>query len=80
MSEDKIFNIEFDSEGIHYEGMVNPSDKLRDDGRPASYHVILNHVHFGNLSYDRDRWLVDEQRPAHLVEASGKAIEEYYGW
>lgn len=45
---------------------------------PVSFHVVLNHVHFGNLSFDNGKWLVDEQRPAHLIAATGKAIHEYH--
>lgn len=78
--EDRTFKISFESDGKTYEGMVNPSERTHDDGRPASFHVILNHVNFGNLSFDRNRWLVDEQRPAPLIEETGKAIESYYNW
>ncbi len=47
MSEDKIFDIEFDCEGRHYKGWVNPSEELQEDGLPVSSHVVLDNVSFG---------------------------------
>ena len=77
MNEEKIFDIQFESEGTTYKGWVNPSDKLHDDGKPASFHVVLNNVFFGNLSLSDGNWVVDEPRPAALIEAAGKQVEEY---
>ena len=78
MSEDKIFDIEFECESKFYKGWVNPSEKLHADGQPASFHVVLDKVSFGYLSYTNSKWTSDEQRPAALVEAVGKLIEERY--
>jgi hypothetical protein len=77
MAED-FFNIQFEHDGIHYDGMVRPSDKVREDGTPRSFHVILNNVLFGNVHYDHSKWLVDEQRPDELTEIVGKQIEQYF--
>jgi len=72
------FNIQFDHDGIHYYGIVTPAQKLREDGTPRSFHVVLNNVFFGNVHYNNSRWSVDEQRPEALTEIVGKQIEEYY--
>jgi hypothetical protein len=72
---DKTFNIALDHEGMHYEGWVTPSDKLTEDGKPKSFHVVLNETMFGNLSLSGEHWTVDEQRPAGLVEEVGKYIQ-----
>lgn len=76
--EDKIFHINFQVEGKDYTGMVNPSEKQHDDGMPASFHVVLNHVNFGYLSFNQGKWHVNEQRPDSLVEAAGASIQAYY--
>jgi hypothetical protein len=72
------FNIQFDHDNIHYNGIVTPSEKLREDGTPKSFHVVLNNVFFGNVHYNNSKWSVDEQRPDALTEIVGKQIEEYY--
>jgi hypothetical protein len=77
MREEKIFDISFRSGGQDYRGWVNPSDRLREDGTPSSYHVVLNSVFFANLSYADGNWVADEHRPAALVAAAGSAIESY---
>ena len=77
-SEDKIFDIEFQSGGRSYKGWVNPSDKLSDTGLPASFHVVLNNVFFGNLSLSAGKWNVDEDRPDALVDAAGREISRWY--
>ena len=77
-AEDKIFNIEFDADGTKYTGWVNPSDKLNDDGFPASFHVVLNDTSFGYVSHNNGEWTVNEDRPAGLTEKVGKAIEKKY--
>ena len=75
---DKIFDISFEANGQVYKGWVNPSDAVNEQGLPASYHVVLNDVSFGHLSFDRCKWTINEDRPAMLVEAAGKAIEKKY--
>lgn len=72
---DQTFNIALDFEGVHYEGWVTPSDKKKQDGQPASFHVVLNETMFGNLSLSGGTWAVDEQRPEGLVQEVGKCIE-----
>lgn len=69
------FNIVLDYEGTHYEGWVTPSDKKSKDGKPASFHVVLNETMFGNVSLNGDSWTVDEQRPDGLVQEIGKYIQ-----
>ena len=77
MSEE-YFHIQFDHDNIHYEGIVTPSEKVREDGTPRSFHVVLNKVLFGNVHYNNAKWAVDEQRPDALTEIVGKQIEQYY--
>ena len=74
--EDNSIDIELDHENMHYKGWVMPSDKKNKEGLPASYHVVLNQVLFGNLSRNQDKWSVDDWRPHELVQAVGKCIEE----
>lgn len=76
--EDKIFDIQFTREGVEYKGWVNPSQKLDKEGRPTSYHVVLNGVSFGYLSFHDCTWTINEERPAGLVEAAGRQIEKHY--
>ena len=76
--EDPIFDIAFQNEGVSYKGWVNPSDKLSESGRPISFHVVLNDVSFGYLSFNDSKWTVNEQRPAALVEKAGIEIEKHY--
>jgi len=76
--EDKIFDIRFTTGGVLYDGWVNPSEKTAADGRPASFHVVLNKVSFGYLSFHDCKWTVNEERPAALVEAAGREIEKHY--
>ena len=78
MNEDKIFDIEFEHDNKHYKGWVNPSEETHDDGLPASFHVVLNKVSFGYVSYTNNRWIADEWRPGGLAEAIGKQIENRY--
>jgi hypothetical protein len=73
--DNKTFSIHFESGGKKYNGRVSPSDKTNDAGEPASYHVVLNEVFFGMVSYN-GKWTVNEQRPHELTEAVGHAIEE----
>ena len=76
--EDKIFDIAFENDGRQYKGLVNPSDKMNDDGQPVSFHVVLQDTSFGYLSLHNCKWTVNEQRPAELVEAIGREIEKKY--
>jgi len=78
MNEEKIFDIEVESEGTTYRGWVNPSDKLDDDGFPVSFHVVLNQTSMGYLSLNNGKWSADEQRPAKLVNAVGEQIARHY--
>ena len=78
MNEEKIFDIEVQNDGTTYTGWVNPSDKLNDDGFPASFHVVLNRTSMGYLTLNHGKWSADEQRPAELIEAVGEQISRYY--
>jgi hypothetical protein len=77
-TEEKIFNIAFEADGIQYTGWVNPSDKFNKDGFPASFHVVLNDVSFGYVTHNNGEWTTDEDRPEGLIEKVGKAIERNY--
>jgi hypothetical protein len=76
--EDSIFDIIFEQEGKQYKGWVNPSEKLNDSGTPVSYHVVLNDVSFGHLSFRECVWMINEERPKDLVQSVGKQIEKHY--
>jgi len=76
--EDTIFDISFTHDQKPYKGWVNPSDKLNDSGTPVSFHVVLNEVSFGYLSFLDCRWTVNEERPAGLVKLIGRQIEKHY--
>jgi hypothetical protein len=76
--EDNIFDISFTAQGKFYKGWVNPSDKLNDEGKPISFHVVLNEVSFGYLSFKDCKWVVNEERPENLVTIVGKEIENHY--
>jgi len=77
-SEKNMFDIAFEVDGTKYKGWVNPSDKLNDAGLPASFHVVLNDISFGYVSYNNDEWTVNEDRPEGLTKQVGKAIEKHY--
>ncbi|RYF88748.1 MAG: hypothetical protein EOO00_10790 [Chitinophagaceae bacterium] len=74
--EEKIFDISFDYNGMHYKGWVNPSGK-KNDGVPVSFHVVLNDIFFGNLSFNQGKWINSEDRPDELTTLSGEHIESY---
>ena len=74
--EQEIFDISFESGGQVYKGWVNPSEKLNDTGAPSSYHVVLNEVSFGYLSFNDCKWTINEERPTPLVKAVGEEIEK----
>jgi hypothetical protein len=74
--EDNIFDIAFDYNGLHYKGWVNPSAKLHD-GKPVSFHVVLNDIFFGDISFNQGKWIINEDRPDELVSIVGKHIEKH---
>jgi hypothetical protein len=74
MSKEPI-DIALDYEGIHYKGWATPSSTKNDQDQPRSWHVILNETMFGNLSQSDGNWVIDEQRPAGMVEKVGQVIE-----
>lgn len=74
---ENIFDIAFEVDGQRYSGWVNPSGKLSDNGKPISFHVVLNNTSFGYLSYNNREWSVNEDRPAKLVKKAGEAIEKH---
>lgn len=76
--EENIFDINFDLDGKNYKGWVNPSGQMDKTGKPSSFHVVLNGVHFGYLSFNNCSWSVNEVRPEGLVKAAGKEIERFY--
>jgi len=76
--EDKIFDISFENGGRRYTGWVNPSDKTDANGKSVSFHVVLDGVSFGYLSFNNCKWSINEDRPAALVEAVGHEIEKRY--
>lgn len=76
--EDKIFDISFESDGRKYSGWVNPSKEANENGVPVSFHVVLNGVSFGYLSFDDCKWTINEERPSSLTEAVGHEIEKRY--
>jgi hypothetical protein len=75
---DEYFNIKFNHDDIQYDGIVAPSEKVREDGTPKSFHVILNNVLFGNVHHNNGKWAVDEQRPEDITDIVGKCIERNY--
>lgn len=77
-AEEDIFDISFECDGQRYTGWVNPSDKLNNEGKPVSFHVVLNETSFGYLSYNNCKWSVNEERPPALTEAVGAEIEKHY--
>ena len=78
MEEDKIFDISFHCDDRQYKGWVNPSEKTDKNGRPTSFHVVLEGVYFGNLSINNCKWAISEDRPDFMTEAVGHEIEKYY--
>jgi hypothetical protein len=67
-------SIQLQQGGQKYDGWATPADKRHDDGYAKSYHVVLNEVFFGDLSFQEGRWTISEQRPHDLVIAVGNAI------
>ncbi len=68
--------IALEQNGQPYSGWATPSDKRHADGYAKSYHVVLNQVFFGDMSFDQGKWEISEQRPHLLVDAVGRAIEK----
>jgi len=75
MTSNDWYNIEFDHEGVHYNGRVTPEIK-HGQNKASSWHVVLNEVFFGYVHKHHAHWLVSEQRPDSLVQAVGKIIDQ----
>ena len=78
MDDERIFDISFQCDGRQYKGWVNPSEKLDKNGKPTSFHVVLEGVYFGTLSLNNCKWAISEDRPDSLIEAVGREIEKFY--
>jgi hypothetical protein len=76
---DNIFDIAFEAEGKEYKGWVNPSGTKHENGIPDSFHVVLNDVSLGHLSYNNGHWSINEDRPVAIVAAAGREIEKKFG-
>jgi hypothetical protein len=76
--DENIFDIAFEYGAQQYRGWANPSENLSDNGKPVSFHVVLNDTSFGYLSYHNCKWTVNENRPSELVEKIGLEIEKQY--
>jgi hypothetical protein len=76
--EKNIFDISFQNEGKKYAGWVNPSERTDEKLNPVSFHVVLDGVSFGYLSFNDCRWTINEDRPSSLIEAVGREIEKKY--
>lgn len=72
------FDISFEFDSKPFTGWIQPSEKLTEEGTPASFHVVLNGTSFGYLSFRDCKWIVNQERPAGLVKLIGKQIEKYY--
>jgi hypothetical protein len=68
--------IALEQDGQSYSGWATPSDKRHADGYAKSYHVVLEGVFLGDMSFDQGKWEISEQRPDLLVGAAGRAIEK----
>ena len=76
--EGNIFDIAFESDNRQYKGWVTPSEEISEPGTPVSFHVVLNNVSFGYLSFPDCKWISNEERPSVLVKLAGKQIEKHY--
>ena len=76
MSEKTSIPLSFSHEGRQYNGWATPSDKHHADGHASSYHVVLNEVFFGDMSFDQGKWTISEQRPHDLTVAVGEALSQ----
>lgn len=73
-----IFDIFFESGGKQYSGWVNPSQETDGNGKPQSFHVVIDGVSFGHLSLKNCQWTNNAERPGALIDAVGKEIEKHY--
>ena len=71
-----ILDLAFQFEGKTYNGWAKPSAKTDDNEIPSSYHIVLNGVFFGNLSYNNGQWITDSQRDPKLVQKVGEQIAQ----
>ena len=76
MSEKTSIPLSLTHEHQRYEGWATPSYKHHADGLPSSYHVVLNEVFFGDMSFTQGNWVVSEQCPHELVAAVGSALQQ----
>ena len=75
--EDNIFDIEFSANGEKYVGWVNPSAELSADGKPTSFHVVLNGVSFVYVSHNNTNWVVNADRQiVNFIERRRIALNE----
>ena len=72
--EDRMFDFAFNFEGKAYNGWGRASARKDEDDVPASYHIVLNGVFFGNISYNGEQWETDRQREKGLVQKVGELI------
>ena len=72
--EERMFDIAFRFEGNEYQGWARASQKKIDAEIPVSYHVVLNGIFFGNLSYNDGQWESDTQRERKLIQKVGEEI------
>jgi len=76
MSEKTSIPLSLTHDGEKYAGWATPSDKHHADGRASSYHVVLNEVFFGDMSFSNNQWVISEQRPHGLVVAVEMALQQ----
>jgi hypothetical protein len=74
----EIFDISFEKGGRKYSGWVNPSDKIVGGAKRTIFHVVLDGVSFGYLSFKDCKWTINEDRPMSLIEAVSREIEKHY--
>ena len=75
---ENIFDISFERNGKQYAGWVNPSREMDGNGKPVSFHVVIDGVSFGHLSLLDCQWTNNAERPTTLNDAVGKEIEKHY--
>lgn len=76
MAEKTSIPLSLTHDGQKYTGWVIPSNKQHADGYASSYHVVLNEVFFGDMSFNNGHWTISEQRPDDLVAAVGEALQQ----
>jgi len=67
--EESMFNIAFTHDGKEYKGWARPSG--------GSWHVVLNGVFFGDLSFNNDEWTTNSQREHTLVQKVGEQLATF---